>query len=90
MTSMIKVIAREGVQVPFEQNPLRFITDAEVREVRDTAYYRRRIKDGDLLLYKDEETEAVGQPAAQQPDPAPAEPEKLAQAKAAPTAKGAK
>ncbi|MCX8957224.1 DUF2635 domain-containing protein [Erwinia psidii] len=48
---MIKVIARKGVKVPMEDTPSRYVTDEEAVEVPDRAYWQRRLKDGDLLLY---------------------------------------
>lgn len=45
---MIKVIARSGVRVPMEENGRRYITDAEGVEVARSAYYLRRLREGDL------------------------------------------
>lgn len=45
----IKVIAREGVIVPMSGALGRITHDMAV-EVPDTAYYRRRLADGDLVL----------------------------------------
>lgn len=45
----IKVIAREGVIVPMSE-ALGRITHDMAAEVPDTAYYRRRLADGDLVL----------------------------------------
>lgn len=50
----MKVIAAAGLAVPREDNPRRYITDAEALEVPDTPYYRRQIADGDLLIVADE------------------------------------
>jgi hypothetical protein len=44
----MKVIAAPGLQVPKENDPRTYITDAEPVTVPDTLYYRRRISDGDL------------------------------------------
>lgn len=45
----MKVRAKTGVQVPREDNPRRYVPDNEVLEVADSsAYYLRRIADGDL------------------------------------------
>lgn len=74
---MIKVIARQGIQVPVEGHPDRYITDSAAAEVPDTPYWQRRLKDGDLLLYKPEDadaaeavrkTEAAAVPDDPQPD----------------------
>lgn len=46
----MRVIAAEGVQVPMEGQPRRYVTDGEAVDVTDSAYYRRRLDDGDLLL----------------------------------------
>lgn len=46
----MKVIAAPGLQVPKEDKPREYITDAEPVEVPDSAYYLRRIADGDLVL----------------------------------------
>ena len=45
----MKVIAAPGIQVPKEDKPRDYITDAAAVEVPETAYYRRRLADGDLL-----------------------------------------
>lgn len=45
----MNVIAAPGIQVPKEDKPREYITDAEAVEVPDTVYYLRRIADGDLL-----------------------------------------
>ena len=46
----MKVIARAGVRVPAEINPRSYISDAGAVEVEDSHYYRRRLRDGDLIL----------------------------------------
>ncbi|EBQ3682369.1 DUF2635 domain-containing protein [Salmonella enterica] len=60
---MIKVIARQGIQVPVEGRPDRYITDKEAVDVPQTTYWLRRLRDGDLLPYaepaKPAETEAA-------------------------------
>lgn len=50
---MINVIAREGIRVPKEDMPDRYITDSEAVSVAQSAYYRRRLHEGDLLLASD-------------------------------------
>ena len=67
---MIKVIARKGIRVPMEDNPARYITDKTAKNVPDTAYWRRRLKDGDLLIFTDESdvpAEAPADDAAEKP-----------------------
>ena len=51
----ITVKAAPGLRVPMEGMPRRYITDAAAVAVPDSAYYRRRMTDGDLV----EEPEAV-------------------------------
>lgn len=46
---MINVIAREGIRVPKEDTPDRYITDSVAVSVAQSAYYRRRLREGDLL-----------------------------------------
>jgi hypothetical protein len=49
---MIKVIARQGLRVPTEEDARRYITDSDGVEVDDaSAYYIRRLRDGDLLMF---------------------------------------
>lgn len=43
------VTAAPGIKVPKEDKPHDYITEADVVEVPDTAYYQRRISDGDLI-----------------------------------------
>lgn len=45
----MQVQAAPGLKVPMEDKPHDYITDAVVVDVPDTAYYQRRISDGDLL-----------------------------------------
>lgn len=45
----MNVIAAPGIKVPKETQPHDYIDDAAVVDVPDTAYYQRRILDGDLL-----------------------------------------
>lgn len=44
------VIAKTGINVPHEFKPRAYITDEKSVEVPDSAYYRRRMADGDLIL----------------------------------------
>jgi len=50
MTSMIRVIARPGLRVPREDKARQYITDTETTEVPESAYYLRRLKEGDLVI----------------------------------------
>lgn len=43
------VKAAPGINVPKEDKPREYITDAEAVEVPASAYYLRRMADGDLL-----------------------------------------
>lgn len=43
------VQASPGIKVPKETKPREFITDNKAVDVPDTAYYRRRLRDGDLV-----------------------------------------
>lgn len=43
------VIAAPGLKVPKEGKPRDYITDADPVEVSESAYYLRRITDGDLI-----------------------------------------
>lgn len=45
----MKVQAVAGLKVPMEDKPHDHITDAEAVDVPDSAYYQRRITDGDLV-----------------------------------------
>lgn len=45
----MKVQAVAGLKVPMEDKPHDYITDAEAVDVPDSAYYQRRITDGDLV-----------------------------------------
>ncbi|WP_047396548.1 DUF2635 domain-containing protein [Chitinibacter sp. ZOR0017] len=46
----MNVIAAPGLEVPMEEKPRVFITDAAAVDVPETIYYQRRLLDGDLLL----------------------------------------
>jgi hypothetical protein len=48
----MKVTAAKGLKVPMENKPRAYITDADTVEVPSTAYYTRRIADGDLTVVK--------------------------------------
>lgn len=47
----LTVIARQGVAVPM-LTVRAMITDATPKDVPDVPYYRRRLADGDLLLWE--------------------------------------
>lgn len=61
--SKIKVIARTGLNVPREDNARKYIDDTTALEVEHTAYYRRRLREGDLVLAPEPEKPAQ-KPAA--------------------------
>lgn len=64
---MIKVIARKGLRVPLEEDARAYITDAVDVDVNErSAYYIRRLRDGDLLLA----TEKSAEPVAKVAEPA--------------------
>lgn len=44
----MKVVAAQGLQVPMEDKPREYIAGEPV-EVPESAYYLRRLADGDLL-----------------------------------------
>lgn len=46
----MKVQAAPGIKVPKEDKPREYITDAEAADVPETAYYLRRVSDGDLII----------------------------------------
>ncbi len=43
------VTAAKGLKVPMEFKPRDYVTDDAVFKVEDSAYYARRISDGDLV-----------------------------------------
>lgn len=45
----MKVVAAPGLQVPKEDKPREYITQDEEVEVPESAYYLRRVADGDLV-----------------------------------------
>lgn len=45
----MKLKARTGLRVPMEHASRQYITDAKAVDVPDTAYYQRRVTDGDLV-----------------------------------------
>ncbi len=61
---MITVKAAAGLRVPMEGMPRRYVTDAEAVTVPGTAYYRRRIADGDLLAVADQAAAPAAGPEA--------------------------
>lgn len=44
----MRVIAAEGLKVPTEANPRKYIDDATAVEIEPTAYYLRRLADREL------------------------------------------
>ncbi|HBD3077833.1 TPA: DUF2635 domain-containing protein [Escherichia coli] len=49
----MNVKAAPGVKFPMEDNARKYIT-TEAVTVENTAYYRRAVQDGDLILVRDE------------------------------------
>lgn len=45
----MRVKAAPGLNVPREENPRKYITDAEPVDIEMTGYYIRRMADGDLV-----------------------------------------
>lgn len=45
----MKVQAVAGLKVPMEDKPHDYITELDAVDVPDSAYYQRRITDGDLV-----------------------------------------
>lgn len=64
---MITVKAAPGLRVPMEGMPRRYITDAALAVVPDSAFYRRRIADSDLLLVPAKAAAAKPEAAPQTP-----------------------
>ncbi|ANW48777.1 DUF2635 domain-containing protein [Burkholderia pseudomallei] len=46
----MKVIARPGLRVPMEHASRQYIMDGQAVDVPDTAYYLRRVAEGDLVV----------------------------------------
>ena len=51
------VKSREGIRVPMENTPRRYITDAKAITVPEIAYYLRQIMNGDLVEVLPEQAE---------------------------------
>lgn len=68
----MKVIAKAGLSVPKDGKPRQYVTDREAVDVPESAYYMRRVAEGDLVRQDEPsvetETTAAVEPAA---DPAP-------------------
>ena len=65
--SKISVIARTGLKVPREDNPRKYIDDKTPLDVEHSAYYRRRLREGDLVRVTESERVAP-KPAAKATD----------------------
>ena len=50
MPDMITVKAAPGIHVPREDKPNTYIDDTNPVNIAPSAYYRRRIADGDLIV----------------------------------------
>lgn len=46
----MKVKSKAGTRCPMEGKPRKYITDSEAVEVPDTAYYKRLVRDGSLIV----------------------------------------
>jgi hypothetical protein len=62
----MKVLAAPGTRCPMEGNPRKYIGDAEPAEVPESAYYKRLVGDGSLIMpyvspVKKKEVKADGQ-----------------------------
>lgn len=55
----MRVIAKEGVRVPREEDPRKYVSDSQAEEVDITPYYLRRMADGDLIEQRDNEVQPV-------------------------------
>lgn len=64
----LTVKAAAGVRVPQEDNARRYITDAQTFTVPDTAYYLRRLRDGDLIRVEAEASAPAKPPVTVQAD----------------------
>lgn len=53
MPDMITIKAAPGTKVPREDKPTTYIADTTPVSVPASAYYRRRIADGDLIVLED-------------------------------------
>lgn len=71
MPDMITVKAAPGIKVPREDKPTSYIDDTAPVTITPSAYYRRRIADGDLIVLEGVQPSPVTD--AEQPAPAPAE-----------------
>jgi hypothetical protein len=56
----MQVKAATGLKVPMEDKPHDYITDAESVDVPESAYYQRRVSDGDLLIDAPVKTKTKG------------------------------
>ena len=72
--SKISLIARAGLKVPREDNPRKYIDDKTPLDVEHSAYYRRRLREGDLVRVtgsdKDTPKPAAAAPAVTATKPA--------------------
>lgn len=64
--AQIKVKAAPGLKFPMERNAKKHIT-GEAVTVESSAYYRRAIADGDLVLVTEDKGEVVNQNAGEAP-----------------------
>lgn len=60
---MLSVKASGGMKYPLQGHPNKYINDADAASVPDTAYYRKALLDGDLVL-ADQPVEPAPAPAS--------------------------
>ncbi len=65
----LKVKAASGIKYPLEGYPNKYITDECEQSVPDTAYYRKALMDGDLVLADALVPAASAMPAASEAPP---------------------
>ena len=70
MPDMITVKAAPGIKVPREDKPTTYIDDTNPVTITPSAYYRRRIADGDLILLGRADAQPVTDANLEQPAPA--------------------
>lgn len=68
--SQMKVKAAPGVKVPREENARRYITSDTDVTVEDSAYYRRQMAAGDLILVTSADNKKAGKSADKPQDDA--------------------
>ena len=67
----MKVQAAPGLLCPTENNPREYITDSTPLDVADSAYYRRLVADGSLMLVTGDQGRGTGKKTAGTRSPVP-------------------